>query len=579
MSYPYSAICVAALACFSAAWGASRSNAVTDAPGESTKLAAAAQKMPEHPLAPPEYRRPDGYVPRPYEKTLQQLRETESEAVMAKARAAYAHVEKVIADGTWKATPESIDAHTCPEWFQDAKLGIFIDWGLWSLASWAPKKAEGAMYPDWYEHRMYSDFDAQSPFWGYRSYHIKNWGADFQRDDFIPLFQAKNFTPEALIGTFKDAGAKYIVPFCKHHSGFCLWDSSFTFRDSVDRGPLRDLMGETARACRQQGLKFGFYFSLAEWEYPVIGADGQIANYSWNKTLPYSPDMEYKASGKVAVKDFVKEYIVPQATEFIDKYSPDLLWYDGEWSDRAKNLGGYTISAYFYAVNHGKKEVAVNDRYGNGEPSEIAGKFKHRARQWLRTVRGDFFTDEYGDTSECIDPSKAHPWEACRGISQSFGNNWQDNASNVVSAHEFVCIFADIVARGGNLLLIVNLDGQGGLPEVQRQRLIDIGAWLKKNGEAIYATRALAPFATPDVSYTRSKDGRFGYAIVKKPARENEIQLAPAEGATITHLATGEKLAWRYANASKRSVVVPLGARAESDMPLALKIDLSTQAR
>jgi len=579
MGIKWSVVCAGALACCPLAWGAQRGNAVTDAPGESTKLAAAVQKMPDHPLAPPEYRRPEGYVPQPYEKTLQQLRDAHSDSMMTKAHEAYAHVEKVIADGKWKDTPAGIDAHTCPEWFQDAKFGIFIDWGLWSLASWTPKRAKGAMYPDWYEFRMYSDFDAQSPFWGYRSYHIKNWGADFQRDDFIPLFQAKRFNPEALVGTFKDAGAKYVVPFCKHHGGFCLWDSSYTFRDSVDRGPHRDLMGEAVRACRKDGLKFGFYFSLAEWEYPIIGKDGQLENYSWNKALPYSPDMEYKASGKVAVKDFVKDYLVPQATEFIDKYSPDILWYDGEWSDAAKNLGGYTISAYFYNVNDGKKEVAVNDRYGNGEPAEIAGKFKQRSRQWLRTVRGDFFTDEFGDTTECIDPAKAHPWEACRGISQSFGNNWQDNASNVVTAHEFICIFADIVARGGNLLLIVNLDGQGGLPEIEKRRLLDIGGWLKKYGEAIYSTRALAPFATKDVSYTCGKDGRFGYAIIKNLAKEVTVDIAPAEGSDITHLATGEKLPWKYADATKKSAVVSLGALAEGGMPVALKIVRSSLPR
>jgi alpha-L-fucosidase len=549
-------------------------NAVTDAPGETTRLEHAKPKMPEHPLAPPEYRRPADYRPQPYEKSLAQLRDAYSEQLMAKAHDVFARVEKTIADGPWKATPAGIDAHTCPEWFEDAKFGIFIDWGLWSLASWAPKKAKGAMYPDWYELRMYSDFDAQSPFWGYRSYHVKNWGENFQRDDFIPLFQAKRFNPEALVGTFKDAGAKYVVPFSKHHSGFCLWNSSFTFRDSVDRGPHRDLMGETARACRKEGLKFGFYFSLAEWEYPLIGPDGQLENYSWNKTLPYSPDMEYKASGKIAVKDFVKDYLVPQAVEFIDAYSPDLLWYDGEWSDDAKNLGGYTISAYFYDVNAGKKEVAVNDRYGNGEPAEIAGKFKQHARTWLRTVRGDFFTDEFGDTSECIDPAKAHPWEANRGISQSFGNNWQDNASNVIGSHDFICMFADIVARGGNLLLIVNLDGQGGLPEIQKNRLLDIGGWLKKNGEAIYATRALAPYATPDVSYTRSKDGQYGYAIIKNLKPSVDVKLAPAENAAITDLATGENLSWTYADASKTSAVVALGTLANRDLPVALKIRL-----
>lgn len=100
-------------------------------------------------------------------------------------------IESVNKNGKWKPDGKSLDLHECPEWFKDAKFGIFVDWGFWSLASWAPKSRKGAMYPDWYELRMYSDFDSNSPFWGYRSYHVKNWGADFQRDHFIPLFQAK----------------------------------------------------------------------------------------------------------------------------------------------------------------------------------------------------------------------------------------------------------------------------------------------------------------------------------------------------------------------------------------------------
>lgn len=165
---------------------------------------------------------------------MRQISEKYGAKTIERGRAEYARVSAVNESGKWKADGKSIDAHKCPEWFVDAKLGIFIDWGLWSIASWAPKRENGAMYPDWYELRMYSDFTPDSHFYGYRSYHVKNWGADFERDHFIPLFKAEKFDAKELMEVFAKAGAKYVVPFNKHHSGFCLWDCSYTLRDTVD---------------------------------------------------------------------------------------------------------------------------------------------------------------------------------------------------------------------------------------------------------------------------------------------------------------------------------------------------------
>ena len=570
----YATIIFLAIAALSAI--AAEENKVTNAPGEKTVLDKASQKMPEHPLAPAEFRRPEGYKPVLYKHDLKQLKDLYSESVMEKARKEMSRVDAINAEGRWKPNGKSLDWHKCPEWFKDAKFGIFVDWGLWSLASWAPKRESGAMYPDWYELRIYSDFDNKSPYWGYRSYHVKNWGEDFQRDHFIPLFKAKKYDSEKLAKLFKDCGAKYVIPFTKHHSGFCLWPSSYTFRDTMDMGPKRDIVGELEKSCRKLDMKFGFYFSLSEWEYPIIDKDGNLANCSWNKIVPYSPAMEYKASGKVAVKDFVRDYIIPQAVEFIDKYSPDILWYDADWAEKASKLGGYDIAAYFYNVS--KKPVAINDRYGLGEPDEIAGRFtKERPRKWLRTVRGDFYTDEFGDTSECINIENYHPWEACRGISQSYGNNWQDDETNVISEKEFITMFADIVARGGNLLLLINLDGQGAIPEIQRQRLEEIGDWLSSYGDAIYATRPLAPYTKGGVSYTQSKDGHTAYAIITNPSKEVFLEITPPKNAKVKTVNSKRILKWDYAEdgASERGIKVMLPENiAESELPVAISVEI-----
>jgi alpha-L-fucosidase len=548
-----------------AAWGELK------APADDGKVKGRSGAIPEQPLAPAEYRRPADYKPFLYKETLRQISDAHSTEMMARAAKVRAAVEETNARGKWKPTGASIDKHPCPEWFKDAKFGIFIDWGLWSLASWAPQRAN-RVYPDWYEQRMYSNYDPGSPNWGYRAYHIKNWGEDFQRDHFIPLFKAAKFNPDQLCELFKACGARYVVPFSKHHGGFCLWDSSFTFRDVKDMGPRRDLDGELVKACRKNGLKFGFYFSVGEWEYPVL-RDGKLRIFKeGNRIEDYTPDMEYKASGKIAVKDFIRDYSLPQAAEFIDKYDPDILWYDYDWCDFATNLATYDISAYFYNKSEGRKDVAVNDRYGNGTPEDIAGKFsKGRPRSWLRTVRGDFFTDELGDTTECIDPAKYHPWEACQGISSSYGNNWQDNEGNVRSEEDFICMFADIVARGGNLLLLINLDGQGAIPAVQAKRLSEIGAWLNQYGEAIYATRVHAPFKTDDVDYTESKDGKTVYAIVKRPAATIRLAFQPGAGTVVSEIgAAAAPLAWQ-ADGDGMRVALP-GRLAKSPLPFALRL-------
>ena len=130
------------------------------------------------------------------------------------------------------------------------------------------------------------------------AYHRKNWGPDFQRDHFLDLFKARSFDAPALMKTFRACGARYVVPFLKHHGGFCLWDSSFTFRDSVDQGPHRDLAREMADACRAEGLKFGLYTSQAgEWEYPILQDDGSIKMFleANPKLKPYTPDMEARS--------------------------------------------------------------------------------------------------------------------------------------------------------------------------------------------------------------------------------------------------------------------------------------------
>ena len=440
-----------------------------------------------------------------------------------------------IAPGPWQPTRESIARHCVPEWFEDAKFGMFIDWGLYSVPGWAPIPEKGPTYPDWYLHLMYTDPR-------FREYHAKTWGEQFQRDDFLYLFMAREYEPEQLAETAKRCGMKYVVPFCKHHDGFCLWPCNVTGRDSGKIGPQSDLIGPLVEACREAGLKFGFYQSLEEWEYPVLAPDGSLLLRVWDtkedaKIVEYDPAaLSGRITGKRPVRDYARDYLLPQTMEFINRYDPDLIWFDGDWTGQAETFLSFHMAAHFYNRAEGRKEVAVNDRYGK-----------------TRSQIGDFFTSEYGEVQgKPFDLARGlrHKWEECRGISQSFGYNRLDTEQNVISATQLIHMLVDIVARNGNLLLVVNLNGEGGLPAMQAARLEEVGRWLAVNGEAIYATRPWDRVAEGDsIRFTRSKDGRHLYAIcLSWPGGSITLPgVRPAEGSVVTMLGVDRPLMWRAA--------------------------------
>jgi alpha-L-fucosidase len=540
---------------------------------------AQAQSNEEVPLAPKEYRRPEGYDPVSYryKYSLQDMEEKFSEQTMALANSEYQRMTEIIEKGKWKPDGESLDRHITPEWFEDLKFGMFIDWGLWSIGAYAPKMEHEAMYPDWYEYRMVDD---DRPYKRGHSnmipYHHKNWGADFERGDLIPLFTGKNYHPDKLVDLAVQSGMKYVIPFCKHMSGFCIWPSSYTHMDVGDRLD-KDYIKPLVDNCRKKGLKFGFYYGLQEWEYPIIGDDGNLMYRTWfrgntttgkydaselsgssKKTISLR-DWENIIPGKIPVKNFLKEYLIPQAVEFIDRYDPDILWYDGEWTNPVEDLGSYEIAAYFYNQAEGRKEVAVNDRYGLLDGQE------------LRRKRGDIFTSEYGYSPEGIveqKPWMKHAWEENRSISQSFGFNWQDTEANVITSKALVDMLVNIVAAGGNLLLIVSPDGKGALPDIQRERLNAIGQWLKVNGEGIYHTRSFSVIAENNVRYTRSKDNKTVYAIsLDWPGKQLELKsVKPAEGSKIYMLGYKKPLEWSYRD-GVTTVILPEKLQKESNHP------------
>jgi len=446
-------------------------------------------------------------APFKYTYSIEELRDEFSPNLLVEAQTDLALLDSVNLNGTYQGTLESIDRHPTPEWYRDAKLCIFYDWGPYSIAGYGVKEWNRARYPDWYLNHMYH---------AHQEYHAKQWGEDFHRDDFLPMFTATNFDADEIVEMVKMSGAKYIVPFNKHHDGFCLWDSKYTQRDVVDMFPGRDLTSELVEACEREGIYHGFYFSVEEYEYPLIDENDSIYIRYWSRDMApanagaasesgevmgefVSQQHNRMMSGKIPVRNFINDLIIPQAKDFIDKYDPDILWFDGEWQRPAEYYHTPDIVAYFYNQSEGRKEVVSNDRLGIG----------------TREEHGDFYTSETDEVVGKLD----EPWEENRSMSESYGLNQSDSLENYLTADELVQMLVRIVAKGGNLNLMVNPDGSGRVPEIQKNLLKELGDWLKVNGEAIYGTRPYEVLCDntqlgQPVWYTMSKDSIFAYAIV-----------------------------------------------------------------
>ncbi len=348
----------------------------------------------------------------------------------------------------YKNNWKSIDSRPVPEWFEDAKFGIFIHWGVYSVPAWAPADAEigvYAKYAEWYWWRSNEDSEAGKLF---RDYHNKTYGGNFKYQDFAAGFNARHFEPEKWAEIFKKAGANYVVLTSKHHEGFTLWPSEQSWNwNSVDVGPHRDLCGELTKAVKNVGLHMGFYYSLYEWYNPL-----------------YKNNFE----------KYVDEHMFPQMKDLVNRYKPDLFWTDGEWDYPSEDWKSTDFLAWLFNESPVKETVCVNDRWGKE----------------TRGVHGGFFTTEYDLVHDQKGVGETtRPWEECRGIGTSFGYNQVEDLDNYMTSDALVDMLVEKVAGGGNLLLDVGPTADGRIPVIQQQRLLDIGNWLEINGEAIYNTR------------------------------------------------------------------------------------------
>lgn len=350
-------------------------------------------------------------------------------------------IEKQIASKTW----EELDARPTPSWFEDAKFGIFIHWGPYSVPAWSPK----GTYSEWYQYWLQEEsIFGNGNFTGQEipEYQKKTYGENSSYYDFGEMFTADLFDAKAWASLFEKSGAKYIVITSKHHDGYCLWpskeanDRGFAW-NSQDLGANKDLLGELSEEVKKTDVKMGMYYSLYEWYHP------------WWKN-----DRER----------FVDEHFHPQFKDLVERYQPDLLWGDGEWAMSSDKWKTPELISWLYNESSVKDKVIINDRWG----------------QDTRHHHGGYFTTEYESNAEF---DKA--WEECRGMGFSFGYNRNEDIEDYNSAKTMVLMLCDLVAQGGSLLLDIGPDGRGRIPVIMQERLLQIGEWLQINGDAIYGSR------------------------------------------------------------------------------------------
>jgi alpha-L-fucosidase len=336
---------------------------------------------------------------------------------------------------------ESLDRRPTPSWFLDAKFGVFIHWGVYSVPAWGAPKA----YSEWYWFNM-ADHKPQNVWW---QFHERNFGEGFEYQDFAPRFEAELFDANQWADILCRSGAKYVVPTSKHHDGYAIWPSAEASRtwgrpwNSAEVGPHRDLLGELTEAVRKkEGMRIGFYYSLYEWFNPL-----------WLKDR----------------KAYVLQHMHPQFKDVVSRYRPSIIFADGEWDMPSSDWRSEEFLAWLFNDSPSKDEVVINDRWGKE----------------CRHHHGGYYTTEYGAGMS----DAAHAWEESRGMGFSYGYNRMETIDAYQTPRELILMLCDLVSRGGNLLLDIGPTADGRIPVIMQDRLIEMVNWLKVNGEAIYGTR------------------------------------------------------------------------------------------
>ena len=483
-------------------------------------------------------------------------------------------IDKVIESGKYKDDWSSLSNHKTPEWYRNGKLGIFIHWGIYSVPAFGS---------EWYSRAMYDKNNREF------EHHIKTYGTQdkFGYKDFIPMFRAENFDPDAWAKLFKESGAKYVMPVCEHHDGFAMYDTQFNRWNAKNMGPKRDVAGEIKAACEKNDLVFcasshraGHYFFMNMGR--TFDSDVNDEKYSdFYGPAVYCPEFD---SDKIcsttedtyttgASKEWLEDWLV-RTCELIDNYQRAVLYFD--WSIHNHSFKPYLkkLCAYYYnRAEEWGKEVTIN--------------YKHEA--FPPTVAT--FDVERGALTD-ISPV---PWQTDTAIGKYSWGYRKDNEYK--SSRQIITDLIDIVSKNGMLLLNIGPKPDGTITDEETTVLKELGAWLKENGEGIYETTFWKTFGEGEINseegffkdgdekqYTE-KDFRFTYkngfiyAFQMRPNGNDAVIKTLKKHSrhdyiinNIKLLSTGEKLEYER---NEDGLLIKLLGKISGDLPVCFKIELA----
>jgi alpha-L-fucosidase len=477
------------------------------------------------------------------------------------------------------ATWDSLKTYQIPEWYQDAKFGIFIHWGLYAVPAFGN---------EWYPRNMYLQGTLEY------EHHLKTYGPQdrFGYKDFIPQFLAERYDPAAWAALFEEAGARFVVPVAEHHDGFPMYDTALSNWSAAKMGPRRDLIGDLAAAVRQRGMIFGVSSHRAEHWWFMNGGrdfdsdlrDPACADFygpavaTANSKINDQGDWKSRDWTPRPDAAYLEDWLA-RCCELVDKYQPQLFWFDW-WIEQIVFQPYLQRFAAFY-YNRGldwDKGVAINYKYTT-YPEEAAVLDIERGQ--LAGIRPLF-------------------WQTDTSVSR---NSWGYIANqDYKPASDIIQDLVDIVSKNGALLLNIGPRADGTIPAPEQAILREIGAWLKVNGEAIYATRPWIVFGEgptavtegaftdthrpaftgSDLRFTQKTGGGAAALYITALAWPGETLTAHSLGLgkldaakirAITLLGSPDELEWRQ-NVDGLHVEMPAAGR--SSIPV-LKIDLTSR--
>ena len=385
-------------------------------------------------------------------------------------------IDEVIAKGPYKDNWDSLSAHETPEWFKDAKFGIFIHWGVYSVPGFGN---------EWYSRNMYVQGSPEF------KHHVETYGPqkDFGYKDFIPMFRAEKFEPDKWIDLFERAGAKYVVPVAEHHDGFQMYRSDLSHWNAFEMGPKRDVLGELTEAMKKKGLvNCASTHRIEHWFFMGPGRDFESDITDSEKEGDfYWPAMSTQNhhdlfSEPTPTQEFLEDWMV-RTCEIIDKYHIHELYFD--WWIQHSSAKPYLkkIAAYYY----------------------------NRALEWGEEVMITYKHDAYAFGTATVDIERGQfasiqpfYWQTCTAIAK---NSWGYTKNNdFKNPRNIIYDLIDVVSKNGCMLLNVGPRPDGTITDEDTRVLLSIGDWLRVNGEGIYGTRA---WRQAEEGPTKIKEGQF----------------------------------------------------------------------